>query len=211
LVARSVLRRWLEILEGGRLEMRIFQQGQGGFEDGVLQLGIVGSTERVSVFERDHKGAGWANFFRHHPEQLKGDSGNALTFQFRSDQAHGLVAHRSDRNQQGRVNLIIDKGAGGCGSGVACEAARSGNRSHEREMPMVKLTDATGLNQFAEPVDGESEVRILVKSIMAEGFAPMKFTEIGNVHIGRDFAEAGIASAEVFIEGELVRQGKSGA
>ena len=42
-------------------------------------------------------------------QKLDNDGRNSLTFQFGGDQTHGLVADRSDGNQQRNVDLIFNQ------------------------------------------------------------------------------------------------------
>jgi hypothetical protein len=42
-------------------------------------------------------------------QQLDDDRGDSLALQLRRHQTHGLVAHGSDRNQQGHINSILNQ------------------------------------------------------------------------------------------------------
>ncbi len=89
-----------------------FQELKGSFDDGMLALRIVGFVQRIAVPERQDQSAGRADALGNLSQELKGDSGNALAFQLRRDQTHGLVAHRSDRDQQSGIDMISHQPAG---------------------------------------------------------------------------------------------------
>lgn len=108
-----------EINQGWRFEGGILDHPERRLQDGVLASGFVWRVERVSVTERDEESPRRADPFRDRAQQLDRDRRNAATLQLRCDQAHGLVAHRSDRHEECNVHLIFNQGVNGCGSGIA--------------------------------------------------------------------------------------------
>ncbi len=59
--------------------------------------------------ERHEEGARWAHALRYLAQQLDGDRGDALAFQFGCDQTHGLVAEGSHGDQQRHVDTVGDQ------------------------------------------------------------------------------------------------------
>ena len=72
---------------------------QGGFQYLVLHAGVAGSSQWIAVKEGDHESPGRAHAACDFPEELNDHGGDPLAFQFRGDQAHGLIAERSDGDQ----------------------------------------------------------------------------------------------------------------
>ena len=76
-------------------------------QDNALVFGIVGSSCRVAqrVVEKNlSRVAGAGSDI---PGVGVGDRGDAPCFQHTGDQTHGLVAHRSERNQKRRLDPVL--------------------------------------------------------------------------------------------------------
>jgi len=93
------IRLLVEIDESGWGERLVFQQAQGGFDDGELPLGIIGKAERITVAVRHEQRARGSHSLRHGAQKVDRDGRDSAPFQLRCDQTHGLVADRSDRHQ----------------------------------------------------------------------------------------------------------------
>jgi hypothetical protein len=78
----------------------IFEEAEGGFDDGVLLFWIPRGAERESVGEGYEKRAGRAHAFRHFSKQINNDGRDAPPLQLRRHQTHGLITHGSDRDQK---------------------------------------------------------------------------------------------------------------
>lgn len=83
------------------------------------------------MLKRNDQGPGRTNFFRHHSQQLNGNRGNPAAFQLGCDQTHGLVAHRSHRNQQGDVHVILNQFVRDRRKRFFDQASGGGQRSHQ--------------------------------------------------------------------------------
>ena len=78
------------------------------FDHRVLSHGVQRDIERVAVPKGDEERARRPHLFGDVAQQLDRDSRNSLSLQLRCHQAHGLVAHGSDGNQQCDVHLPIN-------------------------------------------------------------------------------------------------------
>ena len=145
--------------------------------------------------KREEKRSGWTHPLRHFAQQLQSHGGDALSFQLRGYQTHGLVAHRSDGYQQRHVDAVGRQEPRRLGRGLLDEPSRCGDRAHEGNMPVVHRADAAALTELPEPFHGEGEIRIRSHAAVVEGPAPMALDEGGRIHVSRDFAETRIAAS----------------
>ena len=103
----------LEVHERRRSECPIFQKPQRGLDNCVLALRVARCVERIAVAKWDEQGARRAHALRHVPKKLDRHGPRTLAFQLCRDQAHGLVAHGSDRHQQRDIHGILHQPARG--------------------------------------------------------------------------------------------------
>ena len=85
---------------------RLLEKPEGHLQNGVLRCRIVRLVQRITMAKGNDQRARSPDPLGDVAEQLQNDRGNALTFQFGSDQAHGLVTHRSHWHQQSNVSMI---------------------------------------------------------------------------------------------------------
>jgi hypothetical protein len=84
----------------------IIEQAQRRLDDGVLETRLVRSPQGVSVPERDDECPRRPHPSRNLAQELNHHRRNSLTLHLGSDQAHGLVAERSDRHQQCDLDVV---------------------------------------------------------------------------------------------------------
>ena len=101
----------MEIYNSRRLKAGIFKQAQSCVEDFVLKLRGAWLVERITVAKRNAERPRGPHFPGHLPKELKGDRRDPLSLQLCRDQAHGLIAHGSDRHEQGDVDPVLDEPA----------------------------------------------------------------------------------------------------
>lgn len=114
--------------------MRSLEELKGRFENRMLGLSVIRRPERIAVRIRDKDRARGTDLTRSELEELENDRRNSASFEFGGDQTHGLVAGRSDRDQQRQVDLVVDEDLRSLGSGVADEPSRRCDRPHAGEV-----------------------------------------------------------------------------
>jgi hypothetical protein len=77
----------------------MFEQCECGLEDRTLARCVAGDAQRVTVLEGDGQGAGRSDALGDLAKENQNHRGDPLTFQFGCYQTHGLIAHRSHRNE----------------------------------------------------------------------------------------------------------------
>lgn len=87
--------------------------------------------------ERNEKRPRRTDPLSHFTEELNGNSRDALSLKFGCHQAHGLVAHWSDRHQQCDIHAILDQSANRSRSGVSHQTPWRRERAHEREVAPI--------------------------------------------------------------------------
>jgi len=99
------------------------QHSQGRRDDLVLFVGHVWGAERVAQRPIDKEDPWGHHFLGHLAEQRNRDCGNSGFLYRALDQSHGLIAERSDRGQQDRVNAILAEKFCGLGCRLRDQAA----------------------------------------------------------------------------------------
>ena len=117
----------VEVGKGWRCQGRIFHKLERGFNDSVLTGRIVRRIERIAVVERHAQRAWWADALSYFAKQLDHHGRNPLPLQFRRDQAHGLIAHRSDGHEQRDIDRVFHEPARGFGRGLLDEPSGRGD------------------------------------------------------------------------------------
>ncbi len=153
---------------------------------GVLQFWIIRKPQWISMSKRDEERARRAYPFGNLPEQLDGDCCDPLALQLCCDQAHGLVAERSDRDQQCDVNAIGYETLCGFGCCLAKKTPRCGDRTHERKVPPVHRADPPLRDQLVDAIDRKGNVRIASHACVVEGFTAMSVDEGMYIGVGRN-------------------------
>lgn len=120
----------------------------------MLLFRVIGGLERIPMPKRDQQSSGWTYLFGGHSQQLQDHSTDSVAFELRRDQTHGLITDRSDRDQQGYIDTIFDQQRYRFGKMISQQSARSGDRSHKREMSMIERADSTGCDELSSPIEG---------------------------------------------------------
>ncbi len=127
----------LELDQSRRLRRCIFQHRQRGLDHRVLNSRIIGFAEWIPVREWNEQRPRRAHAYGDLAQELNGHSGDALTFQFGSDQAYGLITEWSDGYQQGHVDGVGNQLPRHRRRAVPHQAPGRGDRAHERQMTVV--------------------------------------------------------------------------
>ena len=129
-----------------------FQERKRPFDDRPLPRGFMRKIEGIPVPERHEQRSRRADLLRNFAQKDDADCGDSAAFQFGGDQTDRLIAHRSDGDEECDVDAILDESLRGGRGGVAHEAARSGDRAHEREMALAHVGDTSVAREFVQPV-----------------------------------------------------------
>jgi len=133
---RSSVAEPLQCRQVGSLE-----QSEGFQDHRSLQSRVIRLPERISERKRDEQNAGRPYLAGHLFRHAEGDGGDARVFQEPLDQTHGLMAHRSDRDQQRHIYPVLLEPRGRFWSRLAQQSARSGDRTHPAQMPVAQAAD----------------------------------------------------------------------
>jgi hypothetical protein len=120
--------------EYGTGGVRSLEELKGRFENCMLGLSVMRRSEWIAVRIRDKDRSRGTDLTRSELEELENDRRNLASFEFGGDQTHGLVAGRSDRDQQRQIDLVVDEDLRSLGSGVADEPSRRCDRPHAGEV-----------------------------------------------------------------------------
>ena len=161
--------------------------------------------------ERNEEGARRADALGDLAEELDRDRSDAAALELCGDQTHGLVAGRSDRDEQGDIDPVLDEEASRFGRGLANEASRRGDRAHERKVPPIERADDARGHNLARAIEREDEVGVGRHSRMVERGAPMSVDQRARVGVCRNLPEAEIAAADPIVEGLLAGEDLAGA
>lgn len=126
----------------------LIQQGHSGYNNPHLKLCIVRSAQRIAQWVTDKQGPRrthppcnlWKQRNRHGRDSRPLD--NTL------NQPDGLMAHRSDRRKQNRIDLILQQHPGNLRRGFCNHPPRRRNRPHEAEMTWRNRSNRALLCQF---------------------------------------------------------------
>ena len=83
-----------------------FEKLQSRLQNRVLHFWISRTAERVAVGKGNQERAGGANLHRELAQELEDDRADAGSLQFRGDQTHGLIAHRSHRHEERHIHSL---------------------------------------------------------------------------------------------------------
>lgn len=114
-----------------------FQQAKGCLDDGVLCIGLIGPAQRVAVREWNAQRARGADPLCDEAKQLDRHGRDATALEFRCDQAHGLVAHRSDRDEKRYVDTVCDEAVRYRRCTLVRQSPGRREASHEREVALI--------------------------------------------------------------------------
>jgi len=89
------------------------------------------------VEKRHEQRSWWADFLGCHPKQLQYYGADSISFELGCDQTHGLIANRSDRDQQGDIDPVLDHQRHRFRQMVAKQASWSRDRAHKRKVSVV--------------------------------------------------------------------------
>ena len=101
-------------------------------------------------------------------ERRDGRRRDSPPFQLRGDQTHGLMAERSERDEERDVDAVGFQQRRGLRGGLLHEAARRRDRAHERERPRREAPDRARRLHLAQPVEREAEVAVGVEAGLVE-------------------------------------------
>ena len=189
----------------------LLQQVEGCHDDGMLKTSVVWQAKRIAVAKRDEERARRADPLGHLAEQLDGDRCDPLPLQLCCDQAHGLVAEGSDRDQQCDVNAIGYETLRGLGRRLPDEAPRRSDRTHEREMPPVHRADPALRGQLVDAIDRKGDVRIASHARVVERFTAMSVNEGVYIGVGRNIPKRNVPASDGLIEWLLAGSDEAGA
>src|ERR1700693_5038066 len=199
------------IEESRRAQSAVFQHPQRGFEHGALPFGPVRLAQRMPVAEWNDEGPRRPRVQGNLAQELDRDGRDPLPLELRRDQAHGLVAHRSHRDEKRHVHTVLRQELRRRGRRLGDEPSRRRQRAHEGEMPMVHMPDPAGVPQLAEAINRKREVRVPEHRRVIERLTSVRVHESSGLDVGGDLAEARISAPLHFVEGLLARQDEARA
>lgn len=107
------------------------EQRERCFDHAALQPRVMGCAEGKSMAKRDGKRTRGAYFLGNLSQEHDADGRDPAPLQLRGDQAHGLIAHRSDRDEERRVDAVLDEQLRRLRCARLHEPPRRGDRAHE--------------------------------------------------------------------------------
>ncbi len=96
----------------------------------MLQFGVIRLPQRIAMLKGHKERARWANLLGDHAQELDHDGGDPAPFERGGDQTHGLVAGGSDGDEEGEVDLVLNKDLRGLGGCVFDEPPGGGDGAH---------------------------------------------------------------------------------
>jgi len=145
----------------------------------------------------------------HFAQQLQRDRGDAPSFQLRCYQTHGLVTHRSDRNQKGHVHAVRGQEPCRFWRRLLDESSGRCDRAHEGDMTVVDRADARALGELSKPIYRKGQIWIRVHSARVEGPASMTRHKGGCIDVRWNLTEARVAASHGSVEWPLTRQNET--
>lgn len=125
----SVIRNLLHV--GDQRHIVPIEQCERCFDHAALKPRVVGCAEWKSMAKRDGKCTRGAYLLGNPPQEHDADGGDPAPFQLRRDQAHGLITHRSDRDEERRIDSVLDEQLRRLRRARLHEPPRRGDRTHE--------------------------------------------------------------------------------
>lgn len=115
-------------LDGGARGLRRFDEFQRHFYNGRLHRNVVGGAAGIPEREVGEKEPGDSALLDDVPRRTHNNRGDTGLFEMPGDQTHGLVAHRSEANQQCGIDTVLtapaEQGRGINGVGLALTVRR---------------------------------------------------------------------------------------
>ncbi len=197
-----------EFSEYARLR-RFDQHTQGVAQHGELRHAVMGSTDDLAVGVPREEGAWRTNEQRWFAQRRERDRGDTTRLEFTGDQSHGLVANRSDGNEQDGVGMLLDNTRGEGRSEMIHNLGPIGEVAAEAEVGRGQPANLASGAKLAQTVQREDAVGVGVGG----GVVIVLVGQVtrGQVSIHRNRAPGEIAAQSVSIEGLLTREVQAAA
>src|SRR6266508_3696780 len=175
---------------------RIAQEVEGGAEDAVLQLRVVGAPEGVAEGEGHKERPRRLHLLGVLTHEAYRGRGDARELQGAGQHTTGVRAVRSGRGDEGHVHTLGREPPADFGTGLALDAGGLALGAHERVAVGRQPTELAPRDQLAQPVDRERDVDVPHDRHAVEADARVALDDVGRRRVGGDHAICLVAGRE---------------
>ena len=163
----------------------------------MLVLRVVGLTQGVTIGEWNEERARRLDFLNVLPHQSHRHGANPCPFKYMTQHAHGVGAKGSNWHQESQVDALVFKPLSDLRTGIVHNPPRIPDGAHEGVVVLRNAANHPTVDQFAEPVDGESNVHIFVEGGVVKANAHVALEYVGGAGVTWDDPKGWVAAFEI--------------